>query len=50
MRLNGGFARSQMAAGNSTFLGINSNDSFLRDNKKAFILWLNVPKVPAYNR
>ena len=37
-----------MAAGNSYFLGINSNDFFLKDNKKAFILWLNVPKVTAY--
>ena len=35
------------AAGNSYFLGINSNDIFLKDNKKAFILWLNVPKVTA---
>ena len=24
------------------------NDFFLKDNKKAFILWLNVPKVTAY--
>ena len=38
-----------MAAGNSYFLGINSNDFFLKDNKKAFILWLNVPKVTAYD-
>jgi hypothetical protein len=37
-----------MATGNSYFLGINSNDFFLRDNKKAFILGLNVPKVTAY--
>lgn len=37
-----------MAAGNSYCLGINSNDFFLKDNKKAFILWLNVPKVTAY--
>jgi len=29
-------------------LGIKSNDFFLKDNKKAFILWLNVPKVTAY--
>lgn len=32
MRLNGGLARSQMAAGNSNFLGINTNDFFLKDN------------------
>ena len=38
-----------MAAGNSYCLGIKSNDFFLKDNKKAFILWLNVPKVTAYN-
>ena len=25
------------------------NDFFLKDNKKAFILWLNVPKVTSYN-
>ena len=25
-----------------------TNDFFLKDNKKAFILWLNVPKVTAY--
>ena len=37
-----------MAAGNSYSLGIKSNDFFLKDNKKAFILWLNVPKVTAY--
>ena len=37
-----------MAAGNSYCLGIKSNDFFLKDNKKAFILWLNVPKVTAY--
>ena len=37
-----------MTAGNSYFLGINSNDFFLKDNKKAFILWLNVTKVTAY--
>ena len=24
------------------------NDFFLKDNKKAFILWLNAPKVTAY--
>ena len=24
------------------------NDFFLKDNKNAFILWLNVPKVTAY--
>lgn len=39
-----------MAAGNSYCLGIKSNDFFLKDNKKAFILWLNVPKVTAYKR
>lgn len=33
MRLNGGLACSQMAAGNSNFLGINTNDFFLKDNK-----------------
>mgnify|MGYP000017790012 FL=1 len=33
VRLNGGFACSQMAAGNSYFLGINTNDFFLKDNK-----------------
>ena len=38
-----------MAAGNSYCLGIKSNDFFLKDNKKAFILWLNVPKVTAYS-
>ena len=27
----------------------NSNDFFLKDNKKAFILGLNVPKVTAYS-
>jgi len=37
-----------MAAGNSYFLGIKSNDFFLKDNKKAFILGLNVPKVTAF--
>ena len=37
-----------MAAGNSYCLGIKSNDFFLKDNKKAFILWLNAPKVTAY--
>ena len=37
-----------MAAGNSYSLGIKSNDFFLKDNKKAFILGLNVPKVTAY--
>ena len=37
-----------MAAGNSYCLGINSNVFFLKDNKKAFILWLNAPKVTAY--
>jgi len=31
-------------------LGIKSNDFFLKDNKKAFILWLNVPKVTAYKQ
>ena len=39
-----------MAAGNSYCLGIKSNDFFLKDNKKAFILWLNVPKVTAYQQ
>lgn len=34
-----------MAAGNSYCLGINSNDYFIKDNKRAFTLWLNVPKV-----
>ena len=29
-------------------LGINSNDFFLKDNKKTFILGFNVPKVTAY--
>ena len=33
MRQNGGLARSQMATGNSYFLGINTNDFFLKDNK-----------------
>ena len=33
--------------GNSYFLGINSNDFFLKDNKIAFTLWLNVSKVTA---
>ena len=37
-----------MAAGYCYCLGIISNDFFLKDNKKAFILWLNVPKVTAY--
>ena len=37
-----------MAAGYCYCLGINSNDFFLKDNKKAFILGLNVPKVTAY--
>ena len=37
-----------MAAGYCYGLGIKSNDFFLKDNKKAFILWLNVPKVTAY--
>ena len=36
-----------MAAVSSYFLDINSNDFFLIDNKKAFTLWLNVPKVTA---
>jgi len=44
----GRLARSRMAAGNSYFLGINSNDFFLKDNKKAFILGLNVSTVTAY--
>lgn len=39
-----------MAAGNCYCLGIKSNDFFLKDNKKAFILWLNLPKVTAYGR
>lgn len=34
-----------MAAGNSYCMGINSNDYFIKDNKRAFTLWLNVPKV-----
>ena len=38
-----------MAAGYCYCLGINSNDSFLKDNKQAFILGLNVPKVNAYS-
>lgn len=37
-----------MAACYCYCLGIKSNDFFLKDNKKAFILWLNVPKVTAY--
>lgn len=37
-----------MAAGSCYFLGIYSNDFFLKDNKKAFTLGLNVPKVTAY--
>ena len=37
-----------MAVGNCYCLGINSNDFFLIDNKTAFTLWLNVPKVTAY--
>lgn len=37
-----------MAAGYCYCLGINSNAFFLKDNKKAFILGLNVPKVTAY--
>jgi hypothetical protein len=37
-----------MAAGYCYCLGTKSNDFFLKDNKKAFILWLNVPKVTAY--
>lgn len=28
--------------------GYNSNNFFLKDNNKVFILWLNVPKVAAY--
>ena len=39
-----------MAAGYCYFLGINSNAFFLKDNKKTFILGLNVPKVTAYYR
>lgn len=38
-----------MAAGYCYCLGIKSNAFFLKDNKKVFILWLNVPKVTAYN-
>ena len=38
-----------MAACYCYCLGIKSNDFFLKDNKKAFILWLNVPKVTAYS-
>lgn len=34
-----------MVAGNSYILDIDSNDFFLKDNKKAFTLWLKVPKV-----
>ena len=37
-----------MAAGYCYCLGIKSNDFFLKDNKKAFTLGLNVPKVTAY--
>lgn len=37
-----------MAAGYCYCLGIKSNAFFLKDNKKEFILWLNVPKVTAY--
>ncbi len=37
-----------MVAGDCYCLGINSNDFFLKDNKQAFILGLNVPKVTAY--
>ena len=37
-----------MAAGYCYSLGIKSNNFFLKDNKKAFILWLNAPKVTAY--
>ena len=37
-----------MAAGYCYCLGIKSNNFFLKDNKKAFILWLIVPKVTAY--
>ena len=39
-----------MAAGYCYCLGINSNDFFLKDNKKAFILGLNVSKVTAYSQ
>lgn len=39
-----------MAAGYCYSLGIKSNNFFLKDNKKAFILWLNAPKVTAYNQ
>lgn len=45
----GGLTRSKMAAVSSYFLDINSNDFFLIDNKKAFTLWLNVPKVTVYS-
>ena len=38
-----------MAAGYCYSLGIKTNNFFLKDNKKAFILWLNVPKVTDYN-
>ena len=37
-----------MAAGYCYCLGIKSFDFFLKDNKKAFTLGLNVPKVTAY--
>ena len=37
-----------MAAGYCYCLGIISNDFFLKDNKKAFILGLKVSKVTAY--
>lgn len=41
---------AHMAAGYCYCLGIKSNNFFLKDNKKAFILWLNVPKVTAYKQ
>ena len=44
----GRLTSSWMAAGYCYCLGINSNDFFLKDNKKAFILGFNVPKVTAY--
>ena len=44
----GRLTSSWMAAGYCYCLGINSNDFFLKDNKKAFILGFNGPKVTAY--
>jgi len=46
----GRLTRSLMVAGNSYCLGINSNEFLLKDNKRTFTLWLNVPKVIAYTR